>query len=644
MIDASSQKAENKMPTLENALITAAAKQATGPAATLAQKLGTAAYNKVAKQFAKTFSGHLDSSQNRCSRVKNILYRDQSVYLRDQYVNVNFGLSRHHSSMLLTDVEVAEQTLNGSKFCISGTAGAGKTMFMKWLTLFFIDVLPSSGRIPLFLELRYLSELEANHALSDILRQKTSSQRGMISNDLFVEALKSGQFIIVLDAIDEVHHNFRDRVVTAISDFARLYPDCPMVLSTRPSDQVESLQEFTVVHTQPMSSTQIVDVLKRLAYDQDVKQRLISELNAGLFSRHSEFLSNPLLATIMLLTFDHSADIPTKRSSFYKAAFETLYQRHDAAKGMYRRGHYAGLPMDEFERVFSFFCYRTFSDSNLEFSNAELLRLFREAADISDVDARAEDLVKDAIESVCLLQHEGLDIVFVHRSFQEYFTALFVSRYKEDDLRELISQVYGIGYSTLAFSMLVELNKQSVETSFIMPRLREWLSDTQRIRINTKSGLAKMIDLTWGSFDISFETGDVVGCYIDPGTMGDTFSTIEDFWDDNFGSNAIFATTPTGGRSASALQADPVISRFTSFKKALTRTLVREHEDDEEAGEKVIFVSAEDAEWLIHTPLPERLANVRLAAKEFVDRLERKHTERKSAIRRIRQAAQSLDR
>ena len=68
--------------------------------------------------------------------------------------------------------------------------------------------------------------------------------------------------------------------------------------------------------------------------------------------KHESFASNPLLLNIMLLTYDNYADIPEKLHLFYSNAFETLYIKHDATKGGYKREFKTKLSSDDFKRVF----------------------------------------------------------------------------------------------------------------------------------------------------------------------------------------------------------------------------------------------------------------------------------------------------
>ena len=83
----------------------------------------------------------------------------------------------------------------------------------------------------------------------------------------------------------------------------------------------------------------------------------------------------------MLLTFEQFAEIPTKRHEFYRKAFITLYETHDASKGAYRREFKTGLSADEFSAYFAEFCFHTYRDGKFEFNDDDFAVYFDMLAD-----------------------------------------------------------------------------------------------------------------------------------------------------------------------------------------------------------------------------------------------------------------------
>lgn len=168
-----------------------------------------------------------------------------------------------------------------------------------------------------------------------------------------------------------------------------------------------------------------MDLIGKLEFDKDIKERFINALDENLYERHKSFASNPLLLNIMLLTYDNYAEIPEKLHLFYANAFETLYSKHDATKAGYRRELKSELSYDSFKKIFSYFCFITYAQAKTEFSYDELVAFLKKVS-INKLTFNIECYIFDLVNSLCVLYKEGLHYKFAHRSFQEYFTALFL--------------------------------------------------------------------------------------------------------------------------------------------------------------------------------------------------------------------------
>lgn len=560
-------------------------------------------YDKLCVTFTECFTANIEASAERCRKIKNIIYKDQPVNLESQYVSVQFS-SEDESR---TDAELVEDLKNNGKILISGRAGFGKTMFVKWATLQLADSHEHHKLYPLFVELRDLDASSAEKPLEESIFAKTSARKTRSTYSQFQIGLNNGMFVLILDAVDEISPAIRTKVSEKIRDFVREYPLCSILISTRPEESIESLQELKIYRTKRMDLDQIIEVINRLDYNSSVKEKLILRLKNGLFEDQREFLSNPLLATIMLLTFDHSADIPNKVSAFYKEAFEVLYQRHDAHKGTFRRDHHAGLPMDEFEKVFGYFCFTTFRRLKLEFSNSELISEFREALKYCKIDVKAEDAVRDAIESVSLLQRDGLKFVFVHRSFQEYFTARFLVDFRGPGVSELIDAAAFSRMGNNFIPMLYELNSDLLEFDWLLPKLDIWYSKVKRLKLNTKSGLKRIMALTTTDIGVG-RSGNFMSYTVSGDIAASWMSVMRGVYDDRAFSGRFFG----GGLGKIDEIRQAAITRYGSMPKSLTEFL-KETDDKSHT-----VVSERDADWLIFSNLPIVFEEIRQDAERTI--------------------------
>ena len=95
---------------------------------------------------------------------------------------------------------------------------------------------------------------------------------------------------------------------------------------------------------------------------------------------------------------------------------------------------HTGLPKEEFKASFSAFSAMSYLDQKFSFDAASLEKtaeialkytLARNGGPARGITPK--QFVDDLQESVCMLQPDGLETTFVHRSFQEYFAAAFVT-------------------------------------------------------------------------------------------------------------------------------------------------------------------------------------------------------------------------
>ncbi len=175
---------------------------ATAPhAIDLAKKMGKAMYEKFVLTCTNVFSEHVAATENRCSRVKSLLHRDQALNLDDQYVDLNLRTERK----ILTDREILESvSASSGSMLISGLAGSGKSMFMKWLALRLVERISITQRIPLFLELRDVPHDRLGLPIDQLIFKQTASEASKAHFGLLQTGLSGGMFIILMDGLDEV--------------------------------------------------------------------------------------------------------------------------------------------------------------------------------------------------------------------------------------------------------------------------------------------------------------------------------------------------------------------------------------------------------------------------------------------------------
>jgi len=210
---------------------------------------------------------------------------------------------------------------------------------------------------------------------------------------------------------------------------------------------------------QPFAKRQVELLISKITYDEEIKSLFKKKLSEGLFETHKEFLTNPLLTIMMLITLEQFADVPAKIHLFYEYAFEALFARHDVTKGGFQRKRHTTLPLDDFKRLFSYFCMISYMRKKLDFSPDAVLDTIQQSISSSQITTDKELFRNDLTESTCMLVRDGLEYAFSHRSFQEYFAAYFLARVKVDEFENAMPHLLErIGDNVL--TMFAEMSRE----------------------------------------------------------------------------------------------------------------------------------------------------------------------------------------
>lgn len=424
-------------------------------------------YETISFRMNKCFSVYASNTYAKCSKVKTLIHRNKAIDIKKAYVETDFLIE----SESLNQNDIYEKIINSDNIIITGSGGSGKSVFLKHLYLTLIE--NDSYGFPIFFELRRVSESDLQVGdLSELIYNHVFERSGDITYNQFKYALRKGIMPLLLDGFDELPVNYRKSLVDSIKFFSEKYPDNSIVMTSRPDDQFLGWEAFTCVQIKPLSENKIFSLLDKIEFDLEKKNAFKNAIKSTLYKTHTTFLSNPLLCTMMLLTYDSFGEIPNKKHIFYKECFDVLSIDHDALKNNYRRQFHSGLEIDAIAKIFERFCVVSFLDQVYEFNKLEYTYYINEAidllAEIEDIDP--VDIEKDFLESLSIMQKDGDKISFIHRSFQEYFFATYAVSQKELSLNDLIFEMFCIdSNSTETFLMMHDMDTLAIECNFILP-------------------------------------------------------------------------------------------------------------------------------------------------------------------------------
>lgn len=377
-------------------------------------------------EFTKNLTKYLDHSYEAYKEMKSVVHNYEPRMISNSFEVPNiFPVSRGlEEKFNVLDVQTI---IDYSKFSvIRGTGGSGKSTLLKYL---FLETIKQESYIPLFIELNELNnyDLTVSSNFIEIICEILTTFGSELQKDQLIRLLESGKVVIFLDGYDELKFDNVKPFVTIFGKFCKRFPNNNYILTSRPNTDFREFQRFAVFQISELTIEQSISLIKKLNYSESkVADEFIKELNDNLYNTHKSFASNPLLLTLMLINFTHYRKIPEKIHIFYQEAFDTLYRLHDSRKpGMYSREFNTlnDLPKDVFMNTILEISIISYLKSQTSFKEDELIHMINE----KQFEFDSKDYIDDLI-SICIFYREGNRISFVHKTFQEYFSAKYLEQ------------------------------------------------------------------------------------------------------------------------------------------------------------------------------------------------------------------------
>lgn len=243
-------------------------------------------------EFFEDFSVYFKHMFQKCAFVRTILSKNKSEHISDLYVPVRF----HCNGDKRLDFEIVKRIRSLERVVIRGNGGSGKTLFFKYLWLsIFSD---TQGKIPLFVELRRFNDVKTPN-LKAFCRFELQS-KAIFSDSVFESLCADGKFIFIFDGFDELSASIRSSVEKQIIEMSYVYRACGFAVSSRDDDRFGSWQDFKVYTVSKLTLVDVRALVEKIDFDARTKKKFQDELNEDFFNRHAQFLSSPLLTTMML--------------------------------------------------------------------------------------------------------------------------------------------------------------------------------------------------------------------------------------------------------------------------------------------------------------------------------------------------------
>lgn len=432
------------------------------------------------------FMPYIESVRLKYNSIKTFLYKNEPKPFYEFYVCNDVERrtiipGRYGNSYRFENIHNATATslTENSKFIIlSGTGGLGKSMMMRHLLLNTVDNFETLRLIPVFIPLKDFDE--SITSLFDCVVSIVKKLYGKATEGQLDSLLAQGKCLLLFDGLDEIGSTYAKHFERDLEAFTDKYPNNNYIISSRPYQSFISYSRFTVLQLMPFTKEQALRLVDNLDFRPDepiIKDKFRIALDRTLYNTHQAFTQNPLLLTIMLMTFEQYAEVPSKMHLFYKEAYSALASRHDANKGAFKRILKTGLSEERFGEYFAEICSRSYHDEKFEMTEDEFSHYYttlRERARNRDSTTTAGDYLYDLCSNMCLMYFENGKYHFTHRSFQEYFCAVYFAKQKDKTLERIgdfFENRHTRMYGDKTFNMLYDMIPEKIEEYVFLPFL-----------------------------------------------------------------------------------------------------------------------------------------------------------------------------
>ncbi|GGC50364.1 hypothetical protein GCM10011386_48200 [Parapedobacter defluvii] len=354
------------------------------------------------------FYDYPDNNQN----LNDLLKRNPRVVVRKHYVPED-----NYKSIQQLLVEY-------NRIVILGQPGNGKTTILKKIVL---DIAANKGvkAIPVYIPLRN-SSLQNMSVFEFICKQ--FKNYGIDNAELVgSRLLEQGKLIILLDGIDEIVVDDRQRILEEINSITIEYPKNIFISTSRISSYNGELIKYKEVEICEFQSDDVIRYVNNWFSDDTKRLGLLVKIRT--YPQIAEIANNPLLLSLICIVYDFDLEISSRRTTLYKRCIECLMRDWDAQRGFRRVGNF--IKLDDLKRIsiLSHLAYNLHVNGKIYF-------------DLETIDSYLSDIIERyglcrqdiplVIEEI--VDHYGLILEvsknvysFSHLTFQEFFAATFLA-------------------------------------------------------------------------------------------------------------------------------------------------------------------------------------------------------------------------
>lgn len=430
-------------------------------------------------------SVYLHNQREKYIKTNTFLYRTDKV----DFLKVYYPITVSNGRQNIRIEGDLSHLLTNNFISIIGKAGSGKSMLMKYI---FLNSLMTCVKIPIVLELRNLNDFEKGikEYICNIIFDNKLSPNSKILERL----LDKGSFIFLLDGYDEIFNKNRSRINHGLERFIDQYYGNSYIITSRPGVNIENFPRFINYYVNNLSKQDVENFItfQLSSIDPQLGHKIIEATRSPDNDNYMHYVSNPLLLSMFILTFNNYPSLPKNKSKFYWNVYDTLATKHDTItkKGAFQHERLTKLQNDEIENILKWFSYISLFEGNYSFDEQYLNEKLSIIKRKLNLDFDVNKLITDLTVSIAIIIIDGLEYKFPHKTLQEYFAAVLIKELSVENKSKIYEikfeeQVYkSTDADTNFWDLCLELDKINFYKYFIIPNLKDMIKGVDKVTDN----------------------------------------------------------------------------------------------------------------------------------------------------------------
>lgn len=411
---------------------------------------------KTIKEFERKYRNQVGN----ISRLITIPHFDKlrRLHINQIFVSPSFIHSSKKSEEILEKIVKLEfldflHLIN--RTVVLGDPGAGKSTLTQKICYELFDkyenkLIKNKLLTPVLIVLRDYSskKKEKGYSITEFIESEVTSKFQLPKpslDDTFEILFKNGDLMMIFDGLDELlDSSYRREIAQDIESFCNLYPKVPVLITSRAVGYEQAPLDpgrFEIFLIAPFDENQVKEYLNKWFENNIFSCRGDPEKNKEAFLKESEIAidlrSNPLMLALMCNLYRGVGFIPRNRPELYKKCSEMLFEHWDPSRGIW-----VPLPLSEPKALLSRLAFWIYSDEDLQ-SGITKSRIIREAKKFLyprrfETEEEAEKASNEFIRycrgrawvftDVGTTSDGQVLYRFTHKTFLEYFTAVYIIR------------------------------------------------------------------------------------------------------------------------------------------------------------------------------------------------------------------------